>query len=136
MFFGIRRSESTGQVELDLESPFSLRYALAFGAMFAFVTVAGTVAQEFAGSAGLLATTFASGFVSSAGATTSVVVLFRSGNIGPAALTLGVLLATAASVMVKVGLVATSSNRLFARNVTIRVGILLVASGLVAAALV
>lgn len=136
VFFGIRRSEATDQVELDLESPFSLRYALAFGAMFAFVTVAGTVAQGVAGSAGLLATTFASGFVSSAGATTSVVVLFRSGTIDAAALTLGVLLATAASVIVKVGLVSTSSNRLFARNVTVRAGILLGAAGLVAATLV
>ncbi len=134
--FGIRHSESTGQVELELESPFSLKYALAFGAMFAFVTVAGTITQDLAGSAGLLTTTFASGFVSSAGATTSVVVLFRSGTIDPAVLTLGVLLATAASVLVKVGLVATSSNRLFARNVTVRAGILLGAAGLVAAALV
>lgn len=136
VLFGIRRAASTDSIELDLESPFSLKYALAFGAVFAFVTVAGTVAQAQAGSAGLLVTTFVSGFVSSAGATTSVVVLFRSGAIGTAALTLGVLLATAASVLVKVGLVAASPNRAFARDVVIRVTVLLVLAVAVAIAIV
>jgi len=133
---GVRRAAATGRIDLDLESPFSLRYALGFGAIFAFVTVAGTVAQGQAGSAGLLVTTFLSGFVSSAGATTSVVVLFRSGSIGPAALTLGVLLATAASIVVKVGIVAASSNRRFARQVTTRAVGLVAAAGILAALIV
>jgi uncharacterized membrane protein (DUF4010 family) len=133
---GVRRAAATGRIDLDLESPFSLRYALGFGVIFAFVTVAGTVAQGQAGSAGLLVTTFLSGFVSSAGATTSVVVLFRSGSIGPAALTLGVLLATAASIVVKVGIVAASSNRRFARQVTTRAVGLVAAAGVLAALIV
>lgn len=129
---GILRTEWSSKVEFDFESPFSLKYALAFGAMFAFVTVAGTMAQSQAGQAGLLITTFVSGFVSSAGATTSVVVLFRSGAVDTATVTLGVLLATTASMMVKAGLVATSPNRAFARAVITRVALLLVAAGIVA----
>jgi len=129
---GIRRAESGADVELDMENPFSLRYALGFGAIFAAVLVIGTVLQQETGAVGLLVTTFISGFVSSAGATTSAVVLFRSETIDTQTLTQAVLLATAASVLVKAGLVATSQNRAFARGVVLRVGALLLGAGLVA----
>ena len=133
--FGTRKTNWTQQVEIDLDSPFSLRYVLAFGAMFAFVTVAGTVVQSGAGAAGLLITTFISGFVSSAGATTSMVILYRSGTVGAGTMTLGVLLATAASILVKMGLVATSSNRSFARAVVTRAMALVAIAGTVAVAI-
>ncbi|MFB6082374.1 MAG: MgtC/SapB family protein [Halanaeroarchaeum sp.] len=130
--FGVREAESTADVELDMENPFSLRYALGFGAIFAVVLVIGTVLQQETGALGLLLTTFVSGFVSSAGATTSAVVLFRAGTIDTATVTEAVLLATAASVLVKAGLVATSQNRAFARGVVLRVAALLLGAGLVA----
>jgi uncharacterized membrane protein (DUF4010 family) len=119
-------------VEFELESPFSMRTALMFGVMFAVVTVAGTLAQTYFGATGLLVTTFISGFGSSAAAITSVVVLFRSGTIGTSTLTLGVLFATAGSILVKVGLAISSPNREFTKGVVSRTTFLLALAGFVA----
>jgi uncharacterized membrane protein (DUF4010 family) len=107
------------QVEMDLESPFSMQNALGFGVMFLIVVVAGGLAETQFGSAGLYATAIISGLVSSAGATTSAVVLYRTGAISPQATTIAVLLATASSIGVKVALTASSDNRTFARRVAV-----------------
>ena len=108
----------TEVIELDLDSPFSLRYALAFGGAFLAIVVGGTLAQAEFGSIGLYVTAALSGLVSSAGATTTAVVLYRAGTIeaGPAAT--AILLATAASIVVKAGLTATVADRGFLVRVT------------------
>ena len=116
-------------VEMDLESPFSMRNALAFGAMFLVVVVAGGLAQTQFGSTGLYVTAIVSGLVSSAGATTSAVVLYRTGAITAQSATIAVLLATASSIGVKVALTATSSNRGFAWRVAAYSTALLAAGG-------
>ncbi|WP_232685976.1 MgtC/SapB family protein [Halobacterium zhouii] len=123
------------QVEMDLESPFSMRNALGFGAMFLVVVVAGSLAETQFGSAGLYATAIISGLVSSAGATTSAVVLYRTGAISPQAATVAVLLATASSIGVKVALTASSDNRTFARRVAVW-SVALLAAGAVTTAVV
>jgi uncharacterized membrane protein (DUF4010 family) len=105
------------RVDIPLESPFSLRNALGFGAVFLFILVAGTAAQNEFGTYGLYVSALLSGFVSSAGATTTAVLLFRSGTIGSTPAVVSILLATAASVGVKVLLAATGPRR-FARSVT------------------
>ncbi|WP_347877801.1 DUF4010 domain-containing protein [Halobacterium sp. R2-5] len=122
-------------VEMELESPFSMRNALGFGAMFLVVVVAGGLAQVQFGSAGLYATAFISGLVSSAGATTSAIVLYRTGAISETAATVAVLLATASSIGVKVALTATSSNRAFAYRVAGYSAALLVAGAVATAVL-
>jgi uncharacterized membrane protein (DUF4010 family) len=104
-------------VAMELDSPFSMRNALGFGAMFLVVVVAGGLAQTQFGSTGLYVTAVVSGLVSSAGATTSAVVLYRTGAISSGSATIAVLLATASSIGVKVALTATSSNRGFAWRV-------------------
>ena len=116
-------------VEMELKSPFSMWNALGFGVMFLVVVVAGGLAQTQWGSAGLYATAVISGLVSSAGATTSAIVLYRTGAISGPAATIAVLLATASSVGVKVALTATSSNREFAYKVAAYSAALLVAGG-------
>jgi len=116
-------------VEMDLESPFSMRNALAFGAMFLVVVVAGGLAQTQFGSTGLYVTAIVSGLVSSAGATTSAVVLYRTGAITAQSATIAVLLTTASSIGVKVALTATSSNRGFAWRVAAYSTALLAAGG-------
>ncbi|MFC3476900.1 MgtC/SapB family protein [Halobacterium litoreum] len=118
------------RVEMDLESPFSMRNALGFGAMFLVVVVAGGLAQTEFGSTGLYVTAVVSGLVSSAGATTSAVVVYRTGAISGESATIAVLLATASSVAVKVALSATSSNREFAWRVAAYSAVLLAAGGL------
>lgn len=112
-------------VEMELDTPFSLRNALLFGGLFGIVVVAGGVAQALFGTAGFYVAVTLSGLVSSAGATTSAVVLYRGGGLSAETAVVAVLLTTAASIVVKVGLTATSQNRSFARRVALWSGALL-----------
>jgi uncharacterized membrane protein (DUF4010 family) len=105
-------------VAVDLDSPFSLRNALGFGAVFLVVLVASAAAASALGEAGLYAGSALSGLVSSAGATTAAALLYRTGAVGGDAAATAVLLATTASVAVKVGLAWTGPRR-FARRVTL-----------------
>ncbi|MFB6118731.1 MgtC/SapB family protein [Halosegnis sp.] len=107
----------TEQVEVPLETPFRLRYALGFGAVFLLLVVAGGVANTQFGTVGLLVTAALAGLVSSAGGTTSAVVLYRSGAISAETATLAVLLTTATSIGVKVALTAGATDRGFFRRV-------------------
>jgi uncharacterized membrane protein (DUF4010 family) len=122
------------QVELNLSSPFSLQNALVFGLVFLLILVVGTVAQGQFGTAGLYVSSFVSGFVSSAGATTTAVLLYRSGSIGPTTATVAILLASAASVAVKV-FFAASGPRAFTASVARASFALLVGVGVLAGAL-
>jgi uncharacterized membrane protein (DUF4010 family) len=112
-------------VELELESPFSMRNALVFGALFLIIVLAGGFAQAAFGSAGLYVTAGLGGLVSSASATTSAVVLYRDGAITEGTAIVTVLIATASSIAVKAALTATAPNRAFARRVALWSGVLL-----------
>jgi len=118
-------------VDMNLASPFSLRRALTFGGVFLLVVVAGSLAQQALGTAGFYATAALSGLVSSAGATTSAVLLYRAGDIASAEAVLAVLLATGASIVVKAGLTVASPNRTFATRVALWSGALLAGSTVV-----
>jgi uncharacterized membrane protein (DUF4010 family) len=116
-------------VEMDLETPFSLRNALLFGGLFLLVVVAGGAAQIVFGTAGLYVTMALSGLVSSAGATTSAVLLYRGGGIEQPEAVIAVLIATGASIVVKIALTASSPERTFALKVAVySVVVLLVAN--------
>jgi len=121
----------TTSLEVDLESPFTLRYALGVGALFFLVLVAGGLAEARFGTGGLYVAALLAGLISSAGATASAVVLYGNGNVTSLEATVAVLLATAASIVVKAGLCALSSNRTFARGVAGWSTVLLAAAGLV-----
>ena len=103
--------------EMSLDSPFSLRNALGFGAVFFVIVVAGALASSQFGAAGLYVTGALSGLVSSAGVTASAVSLYRTGAIGSGTAVLTILIATAASVLVKAALAAASGEREFATSV-------------------
>jgi uncharacterized membrane protein (DUF4010 family) len=113
-------------VEMSLDSPFSLRNALVFGTLFLFIVILGGLAQATFGNAGLFVASALTGLVSSAGATTSAVLLYRGGTIDPATATIAILAATAASIVVKAGLTAASPNRDFAYRVAVWSGAVLV----------
>ncbi|MDL5361277.1 MgtC/SapB family protein [Halalkalicoccus sp. NIPERK01] len=117
------------EVEMDLESPFSLRNALGFGAIFLLIVVSGGFAEAYLGTAGFYATAALSGLVSSAGATTSAVVLYRTGSLEHDVAVIAILLATASSLVVKAVLVAASADRGFARRVGIWTAVLLGIAG-------
>jgi len=104
-------------VELDLDTPFRMRYALGFGAVFLLLIVVGGIASARFGALGLLVTAALAGLVSSAGGTTTAVVLYRSGAVTEETATLAVLLATATSIAVKVALTAGAADRSFFRRV-------------------
>jgi len=123
------------QVDMAFASPFSLRNALGFGSVFLFILAGSTVAQTTFGTAVLYASALLSGLVSSAGVTTSAVLLFRAETIDSPETVVTILLATAASVLVKVGL-STAGPRRFARDVTLWSTVLLALSGLVAVGVV
>jgi len=125
-------AEWSEQVDIDLESPFSLRNSLSFGAIFLLVIVAGAVAQQQFGSAGFYVTALLSGLVSSAGVTSSAVLLYIGGSLDPQTAVFGILLATASSIMVKAALTLSAPNRSFAYRVTAWSGVLLAGSGVAA----
>ncbi len=113
-------------VEMRLDSPFSLRNALGFGGLFLLIVVVGGAAQAVFGSAGLYAASALTGLVSSAGATTTAVLLYRGGTIGASTATVAILAATGASILVKAALTATSPNHQFAYRVAAWSGTILV----------
>jgi uncharacterized membrane protein (DUF4010 family) len=116
-----------GSVELGLDSPFSLRNALAFGGVFLLILAVGTVAQTRFGTVGLYASSAVSGLVSSGGATTTAVLLYRSGSVPASNAVVAVLLATGASVVVK-AVLALAGPASFARRVGRQSALLLAAA--------
>ncbi|EMA49661.1 MgtC/SapB family protein [Halococcus thailandensis] len=122
-------------VEMELDSPFSLRNVLAFGAMFTVVVLAGGIAQSEFGEVGFYVTAVLSGLVSSAGATASTVSLYRTGSLAGETAVIAVLLATASSIVVKAALTAAGPSRSFASRVALWSAVLL-AGSLAAAVLV
>jgi uncharacterized membrane protein (DUF4010 family) len=106
-------------VEFDLETPFSLRNALGFGALFLGVVIAGGLAKVAFGHLGFYVTAAFTGLVSSTGAATTAVVLLRTGELDQGAAVLAVMIATLASVLVKAALALSSPNRAFARRVAL-----------------
>lgn len=123
-------------IDLDLDSPFSLRNALGFGVLFAIVLVGSAVAKALFGNTGFLLAAVFSGLVSSAGATTSAVVLYNGHVIDAHTAILGVMIATIASVGVKAALALTAPKRSFGYRVAAwSVGVAVVATGAVIALL-
>ncbi len=121
---------------MELESPFSMKNALGFGAIFLVVLVFGSLAETWFGTLGFYATAAASGLVSSAGATTSAVVLYRGGQLDGSEATIAILLATVSSIVVKALLASTSTNVEFRRRVAIYSGLLLVGGAIASIAVI
>lgn len=101
------------RVDLSLGNPFSLRNVLGFGVLFALVLLASAVGKALLGNAGFLFAAALSGLVSSAGATTSAVVLYNGNVIGQNTAVLGVMIATVASIGVKAALALFGPSRSF-----------------------
>jgi uncharacterized membrane protein (DUF4010 family) len=126
----------SASIDIDLDSPFTLRYALGVGALFFLVLLVGGFAEARFGTSGLYAAALLAGLVSSAGASASAVVLYTGGTVTGLEATVAILLATAASIVVKAGLCAFAGNREFAQGVAAWSGVLLFAAGVATAGLV
>jgi uncharacterized membrane protein (DUF4010 family) len=123
----------TTDVDLDLESPFSLWNVLAFGAVFLVILVGGTVAKAQFGDLGFYVSALVSGLVSSAGTTTSAVLLYRQGSLGVQPAVVSILLATGSSILVKAGLATAGPDR-FRNRVALWSVVLVGVSGVATAA--
>nr|WP_256486767.1 MULTISPECIES: MgtC/SapB family protein [unclassified Haladaptatus] len=120
------------RMDIDLESPFSLRNALGFGAIFLLVVIGGAIAKSQFGQTGFYITALLSGLVSSAGVTASAVTLYSGGNVSQQTAVFGILLATASSIIVKAALTISAPNRSFARRIAVWSTVLLAGSGIAA----
>lgn len=108
----IRQSDWQSNFEADLTSPFSLRNALTFGALFLVVLLVSVGAEDAFGASGFLATTFLAGLVSSGTATTTAVTLVSTGQITNDTAVAGVIVGTAASILVKTAFAAGIAREL------------------------
>jgi len=122
-------------LDIELESPFSMRNALVFGGVFLLILAGSAFAQARFGTAGLYVSAVLSGLVSSAGATTSAVLLYIGGGIEAGPAVVAVLLASGSSIAVKAGL-TLSGPRPFARKVALWSGVLLVVTTVATVAVV
>lgn len=120
-------------LEIEFDSPFNLETALKFGALFLIVLVVSATAQTVLGNVGFLVSSFFSGMVSSGAVTTTVVLLFKSGQITKQVATAGIIIGVSASILVKLGLVMSmdrSMTRPVAYATASLLGVGLVAAGL------
>ncbi|MBP1921295.1 uncharacterized membrane protein (DUF4010 family) [Halorubrum alkaliphilum] len=108
----IWRSDWRTTIEAELTSPFSLRNALTFGALFLVVLLISVLAEEAFGATGFVATAFVAGLVSSGTATTTAVSLLSTGQITVETAVAGVVAGTAASILVKTAFAASISREL------------------------
>ncbi len=108
----VLRSDWRTKLEADLTSPFSLRNALTFGALFLGVLLVSVLAEGAFGATGFVATAFLAGLVSSGTATTTAVSLVGTGQITVETAAAGVVAGTAASILVKTFFAATIAREL------------------------
>lgn len=94
--------EGKGQVEMNLDSPVSLKRVLSFGAMFLFIQVLSTLGQRFVGSSGLMAVSILGGLISSATSTAAAANLARHGQISMGQAGVATVLASMASAVADV----------------------------------
>ena len=106
------RSDWRTQMEAELTSPFSLRNALTFGALFLVVLLISAGAERTFGASGFVATAFLAGLVSSGTATTTAVSLLGTGQITVETAVAGVVAGTAASILVKTAFAASITRDL------------------------
>ncbi len=74
--------QQTENIDLEIESPFSLKSGIKFATIFLAVAVASETLKQTLGSAGLYITALAGGMVSSAAVATSAASSFTSGGLG------------------------------------------------------
>jgi uncharacterized membrane protein (DUF4010 family) len=130
--FGPLKHPSGGPpMSLALQSPFSLKSAIKFGLIFLALEVVGTLAQQFLGQVGFYAVSLVGGVVSSASAVASAASLAEHGRVLPATAGIGAVLASLASALVNLPLVARIGDH---RPLTWRLLIALSAIGLLGVA--
>lgn len=99
------QDDSRGDFDIDLDSPFSFASAAKFAAVYIAIKIMGVLSQEFFGEAGLYATAYAGGLVSSAAVAVTAGSLVSAGEVRVEAAAGMVLLGIFASLSSKIVLV-------------------------------
>ncbi|MBI2941277.1 MAG: MgtC/SapB family protein [Chloroflexi bacterium] len=105
-----RRVHQEPSPQLQLESPFSLRSALYFGAILVALAAMADLAQRQFGDTGFYVVSLAGGLVSSASTTASAAILTGQGKLSPDVAGVGVALASAMSAAVHAPIVWRASE--------------------------
>jgi uncharacterized membrane protein (DUF4010 family) len=90
---------------LKVGSPVALKRIIKFGLLFILLQAAGTLAQRYLGSAGVLSVSFLGGLVSSASATAAAAKLAAQGKITPTIAAVATVLASISSAFVNLPIV-------------------------------
>jgi uncharacterized membrane protein (DUF4010 family) len=123
----------TAQSAMALTVPFSLQSVLRFGVIFLVLQIAGTLAQRAVGQEGFFLVSAIGGLVSSAGTAASAGALVTQGAIAPDVAGIGTVLATFASALVTVPVVArVAAGSGLARRVSWSLGLVIAVGGVVA----
>ena len=112
VLIAVWRSDWRTTMEAELTSPFSLRNALTFGALFLVVLLVSAAAERTFGAGGFVATAFLAGLVSSGTATTTAVSLLGTGQITVDTAVAGVVAGTASSILIKTAFAASIARDL------------------------
>jgi uncharacterized membrane protein (DUF4010 family) len=135
MAFGRRGAGQQPQstAPLPLKSPFSLLSTLKFGLLFLALNIVGTVAERLLGHFGYFGVSLAGGLVSSASSVASAGELARTGILSPNIAGTGAVIASLASALVDLPVVArVARERPLTRRTAVALG-LIVAVGTLAA---
>jgi uncharacterized membrane protein (DUF4010 family) len=123
------RKDTGDAVATGLRSPFSLEAALLFGLIFLALQVIGTLADRALGQAGFYAVSLIGGSVSSASAVASAGTLAARGSVEPVVAGVGAVLASLASAVVHVPVVARATHdRRLTRRVAVMIGVVALAA--------
>lgn len=131
LLLALRKAKAVLQSDtplVSLESPFSLRSALQFGAMLAAITVLATIAQQLLGDVGFYIVAFLGGIVSSASTAATAATMFDSGQItGAMAGTAVVIASVASSIVILPVAWRGSGSQSLTRRLAIAIGLVMIA---------
>ena len=105
-----RRSPQALSGEIKLSSPLSIKRVLDFGALFVLIEVLGTIASRKLGNLGFLVVSALGGLFSSASSTVAAANLAARGSISPGLAGTGAVVASIASAIVNIPLVARQAK--------------------------
>lgn len=103
----------------EIENPFRLRPALAFGVVFAAVLLVSEQANAFLGSSGVYATAFVSGLADVDAMTITLSRLAAEGTVSESVAATGVVIAATANTLVKAGISWVIGTHQLGRTVTV-----------------
>ena len=118
-----RTTTDDTEVETEIENPFRLRPALAFGLLFAGVLLVSESANAWLGTSGIYATAFVSGLADVDAMTLTLSTLAADDAITPEVATTGIVIAAVANTLVKAGIAWILGTRKLGRLVTAVLGV-------------